>query len=271
MRYISFKGKKPEQDWLDKADQLLAELKAASDAKARNAIIDANSKVWGELKEWLLELSHKKCWFSEAKDCFSHWEVEHFRPKKTAKDLDSTQHDCYWWLAFNWQNFRICGNAGNRKKSTFFPLHPDSTRAKKPDMDYRQEVPLLLDPNDEDDPNLLSFNVLGEAVIAPHVKDIWEIERVNYSIDRLNLDFGPLMDKRKVIWNDCWQHIEEYRDELAKWQASDGKNMVARTLLKASAKALREMLEEEKELSAVARACILSTGDPRLACLLQSA
>ena len=33
-----------------------------------------------------LELSHQKCWFSEAKDRFSHLDVEHYRPKMRAKN-----------------------------------------------------------------------------------------------------------------------------------------------------------------------------------------
>jgi hypothetical protein len=34
---------------------------------------------------------------------------------------------------------------------------------------------------------------------------------------------------------------------------------------------LRELMREDRELSAVARACILSSGDPRLTGILQSA
>ena len=122
MRHIPLHDQAPAPEWVLEANDLLAQLRAAPDAAARNAIIDANSGVWGALKQWLLALSHQKCWFSEAKDCFSHWDVEHYRPKKSAKDVDGTEHDGYWWLAFDWQNFRICGNAGNRKKGTFFPL-----------------------------------------------------------------------------------------------------------------------------------------------------
>jgi hypothetical protein len=31
-------------------------------------------------------------------------------------------------LAFDWQNFRVCGNVGNRKKGTYFPLRPGCAR-----------------------------------------------------------------------------------------------------------------------------------------------
>lgn len=269
MRYIPLKDNSPDPAWLAKASVLFAKLVAAQDSAARNVIIDKNTKIWGELKVWLLELSHGKCWFSEAKDCFSHWDVEHYRPKKNAKDIDGTEHEGYWWLAFDWQNYRICGNAGNRKKGTYFPLRTQSPRASGPASDLRLEAPLLLDPIDEDDPNLISFNVEGRAIPTPGITDAWDKERVTYSVERFNLDFSPLMEKRKVIWNECWQRIQSYKSELQQLKAND--NPVARTQAKVAAKYIREMMRPEKELSSVARACVLSTGDRRLVGLLQSA
>lgn len=252
-----------------KATTLLDALRTAPNAAARNKIIDDNSAVWGELKQWLLTLSHQKCWFSEAKDCFSHWDVEHYRPKKSARDVDGTTHDGYWWLAFDWQNFRICGNAGNRKKGTYFPLRAGCTRCG-PLGDLRHEDAQLLDPIDEDDPGLLSFNVEGRAIPAAHLTDEWEKARVEYSVERYNLDFPPLMDKRKTVWAECWDRIQEYLKELARYH-DDKTNGIAKDRYKQAAKRVRELMHEEKELSAVARACILSAGDPRVAGLLQSA
>ncbi|APG26161.1 hypothetical protein A7E75_03765 [Syntrophotalea acetylenica] len=252
-----------------KADALLTSLRSAANDTARKKIIDDNDHVWGELKQWLLTLSHQKCWFSEAKDCFSHWDVEHFRPKKSAKDADGTLHDGYWWLAFAWQNFRICGNAGNRKKGTFFPLRPGCARCA-PLGDIRNEDAQLLDPIDEDDPGLLSFNMVGRAIPAAHINDPWEKARVEYSVIRYNLDFPPLMDKRKAVWADCWAGIQEYLKELALYQ-QDKTNIIAKDRFKQAAKRVRGMMNEKKELSSVARACVLSAGDQRLVGLLQSA
>jgi hypothetical protein len=268
VRYIPLRNHAPAAAWQAKAAAVLAQLQAAPDATARKKIIDDNSTLWGELKSWLLLLSHQKCWFSEAKDCFNHWDVEHFRPKKSAKDKDGSEGDGYWWLAFDWLNFRICGSAGNRKKGTFFPLRPGCVRAA-PFGDLRYEDTLLLDPIDEYDPSLLSFNVQGRAIPAPHVTDPWERDRVEYSVERYNLDFPPLMDKRKVVWSECWDRICEYRDELAKYHA-DKTNVVAQQGYKRAAKHIREMMRENKELSAVARACVSSTGDPRVLGLLHS-
>lgn len=109
--------------WLARSTQLveeLAALDAAGKREERNALIDANCAHWGALKEWLLALSTGKCWFSEVRELYSHYDVEHFRPKKEAKALDTTVRDGYWWLAFDYMNFRVCGNVGNRKKGGCF-------------------------------------------------------------------------------------------------------------------------------------------------------
>lgn len=269
MRYIPLRDQVPDPAWIKRASNLIAELKAAVDSAERNTIIDDNSGLWGELKEWLLGLSHGKCWFSEAKDCFSYLHVEHYRPKKSAKDRDGTPHEGYWWLAFDWENYRICGSAGNPKKGTFFPLRDGCPRVGV-EGDLRYEVPMLLDPADEDDPVLLFFNLEGRAVVAPHVNDAWEKARVEYSVERCNLDFPPLVAKRKTIWSECWNRVEEYRRELALYQ-KDPTNAIARDRVKQAAKHVRAMIREEQELSAVARACVESAGDPRVRGLLRSA
>jgi uncharacterized protein (TIGR02646 family) len=267
VRHIPLRANAPEAAWLKNADALVAKLKNALDAAARNDIIDKNSALWRELKQWLLQLSHGKCWFSEAKDCFSHWDVEHYRPKKSAKDQDGKEHDGYWWLAFDWQNLRICGNAGNRKKGAYFPLREGCVRGQ-PFGDVRFEQPALLDPVDEDDPVLLFFNLEGRAIPAPHVTDAWEKARVTCSVDRYNLDFPPLMDGRKTVWAECWNRLQEYLSEVARYQR-EPTNVIAKDRLKQAAKRVRELIREDREFSAVARACVESAGDPRVAGLLR--
>lgn len=268
MRHVRIRGKAPDAQWLAQANRLLADLRAANTKAARDAIIDDNANVWKSLKPWLLELSSQKCWFSEAKDCFSHWDVEHYRPKKYAKDADGTTHDGYWWLSFDWRNLRICGNAGNRMKGTYFPLRTGCTRIG-PSGDVRHEDPQLLDPADPDDPGLLSFNVEGRAIPAAHLTDAWERERVTYTVERCNLDFGPLADKRKVVWAECWNRITEYLEELTTYH-KDKTNVIARDRYRRAMEQIREMVKDDKELSAVARACVLGSGDPRVVNLLQS-
>jgi hypothetical protein len=277
MRYIQLEKPAPGskyyeafQKWEVKASKITEELHNAPDMAARKEIIDKNQKLWGDLKDWLLSLSGQKCWFSGAEDCFSHWDVEHYRPKKSAKDEDGTEYDGYWWLAFDWQNFRICGNVGNSKKGTYFPLRVKENRGSNPSSELRLEDPLLLDPSNADDPNLLFFNVEGKAIPDPHINNDWDRKRVIYSIQRCNLDFNALVLKRKTVWNNCWNNILEYRRELTKYQESNGANLIAKDRATEKAKAIRAMVKKDKELSSVARACIQSSEDPRIIALLRS-
>lgn len=82
MIHIKFGDDQPSEEWLEEAQHLTKQLDAATSQEERDKIIDDNSKTWGKLKNWLLKFSYGKCWFSEAKDSYSHWDVEHFRPKK---------------------------------------------------------------------------------------------------------------------------------------------------------------------------------------------
>jgi hypothetical protein len=270
VRFVPLRDWRPAPQWLEKAGKLLDRLKAAPDRAARKKIVDRNGRTWGELKDELLGLSHGKCWFSEARDCCNYWHVEHFRPKSSVLDLDGTEHDGYWWLAFEWHNYRICGSVNNTAKSTHFPLRAPARRALTPADDIRGEDPILLDPADEGDPILLSFDLEGTAVVASHVSEEWERQRADYSIGRLNLNFPYLAARRKTVWQECWRLIEAYRAELRHLQLSDGGNALARQGAKHNAAAIRGMLRSEAEFSATARACILWSGDKRLASLLQT-
>lgn len=88
MRFINLNGRKPSKAWLKKAEGLSRQLDDAADQDARQQIIDDNQDVWKELLPWLRRITKGKCWFSESRGACQYWEVEHFRPKGAAKDLD---------------------------------------------------------------------------------------------------------------------------------------------------------------------------------------
>jgi hypothetical protein len=98
MKYVHSDLMNIEAAWLTKADAAKTEALAKPDEKATQVFISSKSGIWAELKPTLESLSDGKCWYSEAKDRVSYWEVDHFRPKKL-----------YPWLAFDWKNFRLCG------------------------------------------------------------------------------------------------------------------------------------------------------------------
>jgi hypothetical protein len=253
--------------WLTDAKNLFDQLMAAPDKKARDAIIDANSNVWKRLRGWLLSLSYDKCWYSESRDLFSVLEVEHYRPKKRVKrELRSPEKDGYWWLAFDWRNYRMCGKVGNARKGDFFPLADGSPEATHNGLGINNEIPLLLDPARPGDPALLSFNEDGAAV--PHDdSDAFSKLRTEVTVTRLNLDHGRLKKARQRIWDRCRQLIEDCRDLALQVVKVPGPADHEAMMQKKAE--LERMIQPDAEFSAVAKACLLKSNigwATRIAC-----
>lgn len=255
--------------WLTKSAQLITEL-AALDAAGkrdeRNALIDVNNANWGALKEWLLALSAGKCWFSEVRELYSHYDVEHFRPKKEAKALDATVRDGYWWLAFDYMNFRVCGNVGNRKKGGWFPLKDGSLCSSYAQPCEESETRYLLDPIDDDDVTLIAFDEEGKVIPMPGIS-AWEQARVHETVKRFKLnEHVPLAEARRKIWQKVDQLIADFTK--AKARCGTGNNPAAKAKLIEVRARIRELTHPNAELSAVARWCLLVRNDSQLSKLI---
>ena len=257
------------KEWVEKSKRLVAEmahLEAAGMRVERNKLIEDNSAHWGALKQWLLALSGGKCWFSEVRDLYSHYDVEHFRPKKEAKALDGAERDGYWWLAFDYMNFRVCGNVGNRKKGGWFPLHPGSLCSSYQNPCEESESPYLLDPIDDDDVSLIAFDEEGKVIPRPGTSE-WEQERVKETIKRLKLnEHVPLAEARRKVWQKLDGLIADFHK--AKARCSHGTNPGAKTKLLEVRTRIREMTSRSAELSSVARWCLTLRNDQQLISLI---
>ena len=248
-----------DQAWLDAASALTSALINAPDKSARDAIISADKNgIWGDIKPWLMSLSHNKCWFSEAIDVFSHKDVEHFRPKKECKrsigQKKDTYEDGYWWLTYDWANYRFFGNVGNRKKGSLFPLMPNSLIATLGGLSVNNEVPVFLDPTCDSDPELLDFNSFGQAVPHPDATED-EHYRVTKTVTHLKLDFDKLEEARAKIWTACDAKIARCRDIV------DGvRGLAEHVELKAIKKSLRAMVQPEAPFSMTAAARLRKSG-----------
>lgn len=255
--------------WLAKSQQLvndMAALDATGQRDLRNAMIDANSAHWGKLKEWLLALSAGKCWFSEVRELYSHYDVEHFRPKKEAKALDGSDRDGYWWLAFDYMNFRVCGNVGNRKKGGWFPLQQGSLCSSYADPCEESESPYLIDPIDVADVALLAFDEEGKVIAMPGISE-WEQQRVTETVTRLKLnEHVPLAEERRKVWQKVDGLIDDYLK--AKSRIGSTPNPVAKEKMKSICAQIREMTKPTSELSAVAKWCLLFRNEPQLSKLV---
>lgn len=247
------------------ADQL-ARLDAEGKRKERNALIDKNSKHWGKLKPWLEALSGGKCWFSETRQPYSHYDVEHFRPKKEAKGIDGQARDGYWWLAFDYTNFRLCGNVGNPKKGGWFPLRAGSLCSSYSNRCEEAESAYLLDPIDDNDVALIAFDEEGKVIPMPGISD-WDQQRVHETTKRLKLnEHVRLTDERRKVWQKVDRLIEEFN--AAKERCLRGNNPAAKEQMRQVRIRMREMIDTSADLSMVAKWCVLFRNDPNLSRLI---
>lgn len=250
----------PPQKWLEKAAEISQQLEDAGSPEERQQIIKNNEKHWGKLKGWLVRQTHRKCWFSEAKEKYSYYHIEHFRPKAKAKELDGTERDGYWWLAFDWRNYRIIGGVGNVKKGTYFPLKHGTAGANPAHRDITGEWYCFLDPLKERDVSLVSFNEEGLMEPMAEITD-WEKQKVDVTIRLLRLnEHEPLVEARRDIWTKCSRYIEQFLDA----QAELDKSQEAQFKFRSAIEHLKELVSESSELSAVAVTCVQKRNIPRL-------
>ncbi|MBK9514609.1 MAG: hypothetical protein IPO05_13535 [Flavobacteriales bacterium] len=162
MIFVNLQGYEPNKEWLNRANKLTADLIAARNTAERKLIIDNNAALWLELKEAFCAIHRRKCWYSESKNDYSHCHIDHFRPKSNAIDEMGKDQGGYWWLTFNWRNYRYSAPAGNIRKRDYF--HVLANKANGPTDSLEDEDILFLDPTDPSDPDKLKFDNEGKVI-----------------------------------------------------------------------------------------------------------
>lgn len=240
-------------------------LDAIADVDARKQFVKDNADKWAVVRDYLGGMSHNKCWYSEAKERVSRYQVDHFRPHGRAKQALKSFADGYSWLAFDLDNFRLAGvlcNTANKEysedtvgKSDWFPLVDPTKRACLTARDCSVESPVLLDPTDPDDPCKLVFNDDGTVQADPDLPAEIQAD-VSAAIQYLGLTQGMLNGARKGTWRRCSRIIAQY-NRIAKKRKGDRTHEETVTLSE-----LREeligMTIAASEFSAVARCCLRS-------------
>src|SRR5439155_26041191 len=147
----------------------------------------------------------------------------------------------YWWLAFEAENYRIaCAFANSPEhnklhgcaggKGNAFPLLGRGPRATGRNK-QRIEKPVLLDPCDKGDCDLVAFQADGRPVLNPaYAADPVALRRVEESKILLNLDHPDFNSKREQLCIEIREDVTMH-EELpagAEGRASISKRLEAR-------------------------------------------
>jgi hypothetical protein len=262
------------RDWTKVPEDKLKALKALSDAldkidekHARKAFIKAHAAEWSEVRGELSLMSHKKCWYTEAREGVSLYQTDHFRPHGRAKQALKKFEEGYCWLAFDIENYRIVGvltNTQNQEhsdetvgKGDWFPLLEPDKRATLLQRSTLPETPLLLDPTDKNDPNKIEFNENGEAHPSKKLSEA-EQRSVDDAIVRLGIRQSLLNGLRRSKWRECARKIDKYdrfykkpKGHRTPEETETMDELVVELITMASAKS---------EFSATVRCCLKSRG-----------
>ncbi len=166
---------------------------------------------WGLLKKWLSNASGQKCWYCEAKSNRAPFDVDHFRPKLgiTVDGVKLAGHTGYYWLAYEWSNFRLSCQRCNRPekdelatlhgKATEFPIQNEASRCNAAASPITAEISRFLDPCVEADCALLAHTIDGEVKHAAEV-GTWEYQRAWYTIERLGFNEWNTPETKRGNW-----------------------------------------------------------------------
>jgi uncharacterized protein (TIGR02646 family) len=207
----------------------------------------SSSNIWRDFYALLPIELKRKCWYCEVEDIRSDMPIDHFRPKN--KVDEETDHDGYWWLAFDWENYRCaCTFCNSRRnfdetqggKACRFLLKEPLARVFTPD-DHEllvHESPYFLDPLDPDDEKLLWFDNDGKPIPNPGASTSEEEKRkVENSIEIFHLDEQRIVRQRNNIRINVENQIWNIRKGI---DVNKSKN------------ALRRMVKNTTELSRAA-------------------
>lgn len=205
MRYIDLSKIDPADPeviaWERQARTCLADLEAASDHDARSAYLRQHN-IWSSFKPILIRYFGEKCWYSDCSLEGSFGDVDHFRPKNLSVNIDGSVvlDDGYWWLAYDYLNYRLscekCNRPwGNGGKGNYFPIK-HGTHAAQHGYPCEEDY-LLIDPCNKDDVGLIGYNEEGRVI--PLTNDPWLQKRVKHSRWIYNLDLFNVARKR-ILW-----------------------------------------------------------------------
>jgi uncharacterized protein (TIGR02646 family) len=185
------------------------------------------------VKDLLVRIHHGKCCYCEKRFPRSNLHVEHFRPRSGVRQtLNQKKDDLpgYYWLAYRWDNLLLgCNDCNSLCKGTRFPLADLKKRARSHHHDIGNELPLFVDPVEQDPRNHIHFDGDAPEGLTPQGR---------MTIDGIGLRRTELREDRleKLAEIDTFYAFLE----LAKENPSIAK-------LQAKAEKARELIEAAKQ------------------------
>ena len=220
-----------------------------------------------------------KCWYCESRQVRSDNAVDHFRPKSRVQGVVPA-HGGYWWLAFDWENYRYtCTYCNSLRKSAttsggkqdFFPLEDENKRAYSGKDNHREEVAALLDPTKVSDFWLLAFSEDGSVEPAvDEATDSFNYKRAINSIKRYHLMHPAIREQRIVRLEEVARWVKE-ADEAQK-RFDETREVSARDNAENRIRDIRRRLLPEAEHSIAVKyllAGMVSSGAARKALMSQ--
>lgn len=253
------------EEWKKDLCEAEAALRNPPPGKTRSWVIDHYGSLWSNVKDRYRDLNHGKCWYCDTRVDLG--EIDHYRPKNKVEENKS--HSGYWWLAFEWRNWRYACERCNKKltdpitgivkgKGTRFPLVDGETYRVSDESEYASyedlldEDPLLLDPTRPGDALLLTFTRDGLPKPVTDDQQSWEFRRADTSISVYHLDHSILQRKRREIYLKIHKRVHDVHRYWKKWK--EERDSSARDFYQQAMSELIEMITQEKEYVATARA-----------------
>ncbi len=265
MRFIPINDIRLPDSWQKKAQKAFEAMNRCETAEQRQKVLIKYGDVWrdSDLKAELERLSDGKCWYCESREDRSDNPVDHFRPKGRVAECED--HEGYWWLAFDWKNYRLSctwcnslrtdhssGMTGG--KADHFPLIAEDDRVKIAGKDLSREHPCLLDPTRREDTELLWFRQDG-VPISKYSKNENEeaFIRVQASIKLYHLDASKANERRMDLYNTIERHVK-HGDRMLENLEVDVKDQSALVGFGFVVDEIRRKITPDAEFSAAARA-----------------
>ena len=264
MRLIDLEAIRPDiRSEIEALDEVKGMTLTETDPEKRKALFDRYRERWTAVRDTFEKHSHGKCWYVECKSPGADNDIDHYRPK--SRVAEDRTHPGYFWLAFEWKNFRLSCQRANRRrrdeergetggKGDHFPLVNHKKRARSPQDDLSLEIPAIVDPTNAADVAMLTFGRSGEVELVPE-RQGEPIAEAKLEASRLylHLNWPEFREDRVMLYNVIERSVHRGED-LAPTDFT-GKHVVAQAFPDIC-KDLAKRTQPHQEYSKAARAYV---------------